>query len=116
MTLLLKRILYSEGDFINQRPACLKFLKSSLFKIVTLFEDKAAKRKVKKQTKKKRVTIVESPDLSEEDSDPEASYSEVSQSESDDEKYDEARDGIHRPEISDSSDESGQSDREYESD
>ena len=61
MTLLLKRILYSEGDFINQKPSCLKFLKSSLFKIVTLFEDTSSKRRVKKQTKKKKVTIVESP-------------------------------------------------------
>ena len=104
---LIKRILYAEGDHLKLQDESVKYLKNSIYKIVSLFENAEIKSEKKtKSSLKKRAQKVNRKKQREEvnentESEGEDSYQESSDSELD--EYDKKRDGINHPEISDSS-------------
>ena len=50
---LIKKILYAEGDYINQSPEIVKFIKSQLTEILTLFVDQKKLKKAENKRKEK---------------------------------------------------------------
>jgi hypothetical protein len=109
---MIKKVVYAEGDYIEQKHECITFLKHQLHQIVSLFEQTQPQQKSGKtkkisasKTQKANPKKVKYEEYdSEEDSDGDASYQGDNKSSSDSESvYDEKRDAIPHPEITDSS-------------